>query len=366
MVMNPKIFIYLPIACISGLIYRFLNTPETQQLSPPNQVAYTFSNAASALEMAEHHFQKTNYSEAFALYNQYSNDSIFKGLHMRHFAMLYQWGNGCTANKTKAKYWYEKATVHGDWAAESYLQSLIYQESVTAHSVEALNNFVTVLDLSGQKKVSLSKEVLKYKQLKIIALRNCNLTNLPPEIFQLPQLESLYLDGNQFKTLPAEIGHLKNLKILNLTNNELTSLPNEFGELTQLHYLDLDKNRLLTLPESISQLTNLRWLVVSHNALKGIPSSIGHLKQLGYLNLNGNQLERLPLSFFQLSQLNELYLKNNLLVELPAQIKQLTALHTFDIGDNQLTKLPDVLCQMKFTKLNLSQNPYEIVPSCLR
>jgi hypothetical protein len=363
--MNPKMFIYLPIACVFGLIYRFFNTPETQQ-SLFKQVVPISSNAANALEMAEQHFQKMDYSQAFVLYKQYSNDSVFKGLHMRHFAMLYQWGNGCTANKEHAKYWYEKATENGDWAAESYLQYLIYQESRTAYSMETLDTSVTVLDLSGQKNVVLSKEILKYKQLKTISLRNCNLTHLPIEVVQLPQLESLYLDGNQFKTLPAEIGHLKNLKILNLTNNELSSLPNEFGGLTQLHYLDLDKNRLLTLPEGIGQLTNLRWLVLAHNELKEIPMSISHLTKLGYLNLNGNQLVRLPLPFFQLSQLNELYLKNNLLVELPAQISQLTALHTFDIGDNQLTKLPDVLCQMKFAKLNLSQNPYEIVPSCLR
>jgi Leucine-rich repeat (LRR) protein len=369
MVMNPKMFIYLPLACVFGLIYRFFNAPQkpspTTQ-SPPKQVVYMLGSADSTLEIAEQRYAETYYSQAFVLYNEYSNHSSFKGLHMRHFAMLHQWGKGCVADTAKAIHWYKEAVRNGDAEAQSYLQALNYTQSKIAHLITELDSTTTILDLSGDTTLTSFETILKYKQLKTIALRNCKLTNLPLVIGQMAQLEDLYLDGNSLKTLPIEISNLTNLKTLHLMNNQLISLPNELRKLTKLQYLDVSNNKMTAFPSAILPLNQLSWLALEGNAIKQLPENIGNLKQLVQLNLTSNQLKTLPKALFQLTKLEVLYVNNNQLTKFYTEVKQLINLKYLYLDHNQLKQLPDVLCQMKFNQLNLSQNPYEIVPSCLR
>src|SRR5215213_6680072 len=61
-----------------------------------------------------------------------------------------------------------------------------------------------------------------------IDLMGLGLTELPPEIGNLTNLQVLRLNFNQLSTLPAESGNLSNLGIAMLYSNQLTSLPSEF------------------------------------------------------------------------------------------------------------------------------------------
>jgi len=61
------------------------------------------------------------------------------------------------------------------------------------------------------------------------------LTQLPPEIGQLTQLQELDLRNNKLTQLPPEIGQLTQLRELHLNGNQITQLPKEIGQLTQLH-----------------------------------------------------------------------------------------------------------------------------------
>ena len=56
-------------------------------------------------------------------------------------------------------------------------------------------------------------------------LSDLGLSKLPPEIGQLTELTSLYLQRNQLSTLPPEIGKLTSLTSLDLDNNHLSALP---------------------------------------------------------------------------------------------------------------------------------------------
>ena len=56
-------------------------------------------------------------------------------------------------------------------------------------------------------------------------LRSQRITELPPEIGQLTQLQSLYLSSNHLTVLPPEIGQLTQLQSLDLAHNQLTALP---------------------------------------------------------------------------------------------------------------------------------------------
>src|SRR5688572_10762815 len=88
-------------------------------------------------------------------------------------------------------------------------------------------------------------------------LSQLRLTDLPSELWLLPQLESLYLHRNRLRSLPAEIGLLINLQTLSLDFNQLTNLPPEIQQLTYLQGLYVSDNQLTSLPPEIGQLGNL-------------------------------------------------------------------------------------------------------------
>ena len=150
---------------------------------------------------------------------------------------------------------------------------------------------------------------------KELDLARADLTELPPEIGKLTQLETLILAkevkgrylGSDLTKLPPEIGLLKNLKSLQAIGNwryrfrnihfpnakpgnQLSQLPPEIGQLTNLQQLDLSENQLSQLPPEIVQLTNLQQLDLRANQLSQLPPEIVQLTSLQYLDLRSNPI----------------------------------------------------------------------------
>jgi Leucine-rich repeat (LRR) protein len=101
--------------------------------------------------------------------------------------------------------------------------------------------------------------------LRILDLRNNNLTQLPLSLEDLQSLEQLYLDSNRLSSLPHSVGSLQRLLILSVR-----------------------KNNLAQLPGSLPLLVNLQQLFVTDNAIKEIPLMLGSLRGLKKLDLSGN------------------------------------------------------------------------------
>jgi Leucine-rich repeat (LRR) protein len=112
------------------------------------------------------------------------------------------------------------------------------------------------------------------------------LAELPSEIRQLIQLETLKLDENRLEHLPPEIGRLENLKYLRLSVNALDELPPEFERLSALSSLALDHNRFVSLPLAVCRLTQLRTLDLTTNRLRSLRPEIGQLAGLEELDLS--------------------------------------------------------------------------------
>ena len=196
-------------------------------------------------------------------------------------------------------------------------------------------------------------------------LRNNQLTGeIPEELSQLPQLESLALGSNRLKVeIPEELGQLSRLQRLDLRNNQLTGeIPEELAQLPQLETLNLSSNQLTgEIPAELSQLPQLESFALFGNQLTGeIPVELAQLPQLETLNLSSNQLTgEIPAELSQLPQLRNLYLFGNQLTgEIPVELAQLTQLESLALGSNQLTgEIPVELSQLsQLTGLSLDGN----------
>ncbi|MBD2505702.1 leucine-rich repeat domain-containing protein [Nostoc muscorum FACHB-395] len=213
----------------------------------------------------------------------------------------------------------------------------------------------------------------KEKQLKELDLSSDwgnddkeELTEIPPEVFELEWLEVLNLNENRLTTLPEAIARLQQLTSLNLKLNRLTTLPVAITRLQQLTNLDLAGNRLTTLPEAIARLQQLTSLYLNSNELTTLPEAITRLQQLTDLNLYHNQLTALPEAITRLQQLTDLYLGYNQLTTLPEAITRLQQLTDLDLSGNQLTTLPEAITRLQqLTSLNLSGNQLTTLPEAI-
>jgi hypothetical protein len=159
-----------------------------------------------------------------------------------------------------------------------------------------------------------------------IELAGYGLTAIPPELWRLTSLRSLYLEENWLAGLPAEIGRLENLETLDISCNRLSSLPKVLGQLIRLKTLRLSANCLTTLPPELFQLPNLSTLLLSRNRLTSLPPWIWRLAALERLHLDCNRISEIPPQIGQLSRLSKLHLDHNRLTTLPLELANLTQL----------------------------------------
>ena len=136
-----------------------------------------------------------------------------------------------------------------NWTLEA-LESEIYQYTTLEEALEANKDSVFSLKLKDRLK------------------------EIPPEVFQFPNLQWLDLSKNRLKEISPKIGLLKKLKKLILEKNKIESLPAEIGELEDLRELIINRNELETLPDEIGNLKKLRYIDMWSNNITGLPQTM--------------------------------------------------------------------------------------------
>ena len=263
--------------------------------------------------------------------------------------------------------------VEFDHFETKHVSSILYDEEfIHRNTIKSCIDHKKSLSLCKAGLDQIPEAVFDIKDLDTLNLRGNDIVNVPSKICKLGRLSSLHLEKNKIQYIPNELSSmsclrnlnvnennigrlpvyfcsLKNLQELHIGWNGLSYLPTELHHLINLQVLDLRGNAFLEFPKCVLKLTNLSNLDFGWNCLEKLPEDIGNLGNLTKLGLHHNKLESLPESMNRLQLLQHLYLRGNLFSDLPAVVGELVALSTLDLSDNNImcsvpiAKRPDAL-----------------------
>ena len=198
----------------------------------------------------------------------------------------------------------------------------------------------SVLQSESESTEPLPSAIGHLKNIKYLRLRGFN--ELPDEIAQLENLETLVYMNCDFTEFPKALCQLKNLKALKIFSKSLERFPDELGNLSSLTHFDMRGTQVQELPDSIGNLSKLTIIELYANEyLKVLPESIGNLTNLEKLEVRASDFEVLPSSIGNLHQLKSLGLYHNGLQSLPDSVTNLKALEQLDVTENSLSDVSE-------------------------
>jgi Leucine-rich repeat (LRR) protein len=128
-----------------------------------------------------------------------------------------------------------------------------------------------------------------FLKLKKLSVHFPFLENQLTDLFGLSELENLKIQETPVRKILFPIGRkLAPLKSLTLKKTQLTELPLEISMLSELEELSLSQNELSALPDSLQDLTKLKRLNLDQNKFKFFPEIILKIPHLSHLSLDGN------------------------------------------------------------------------------
>ncbi|KAI8489391.1 hypothetical protein Bbelb_328340 [Branchiostoma belcheri] len=231
------------------------------------------------------------------------------------------------------------------------------------------------LDADGNKLTSLPQAIGSLQELKQLYVHNNNLCELPDGLEALNKLEWLFLqklrklgiNGNQLTEVPPGVCFLSDIEVLDASNNKLSTLPPGVEKLQKLRKLGINGNQLTEVPPEVCSLSNLEVLDASNNKLSTLPPGVEKLQKLRELYIYNNQLTEVPPGVCSLSNLDWLNVSNNKLSTLPPGLEKLQKLTHLLIKDNQLTEAPPGVCSLSNLEvLNVGGNPIRRLPDDVR
>lgn len=219
---------------------------------------------------------------------------------------------------------------------------------------------LTLRGIGAKKLKQIWPAVRRITWLRILDLRENNLTLLPEGFEAFCCLEQLYLSHNHLsnsETLTS-LSHLYALRLLHLDHNSLNTWPEAINDLPALENLALDHNQLTTIPSSIWKLSYLKFLYLDDNQIAILPPEIGKLTYLKVLGISENKLQEVPKEIQNLRQLQRLYLHENNITTLPSEIGFLIYLKELHLHHNPLRSVPISIRNLTLLEdLNLTHCP---------
>ncbi len=176
-----------------------------------------------------------------------------------------------------------------------------------------------------------------FAEMTHLNLSNNNISKIPDELALLSKLNYLDLSKNQFKgAVPQIIFKFSNLQTLFLDHNQFDQMPPEIGNLSKIRMLFLGNNLFKTLPNDMAKLAGIEVLYLNNNLLQNLDWNIGMHQKMRLLSLSNNQFKQLPLQINSLKNLEEFAIASNFLSEIPNGFGDLPKLVFLNISDNYL------------------------------
>lgn len=209
-------------------------------------------------------------------------------------------------------------------------------------------------------------------ELKIVKIRNCNLSNIESGVFNnVPKLQVINLNLNKLRHIPGgALNHL-NLTHLYLTGNSIQEIDTgAFDYLSYLQVLDLSNNVIENLPRiNFYKTTNLIKINLSFNKITYIPDYFFYhcmsnvvMNQGSVIDLSHNYITYLGNKFLEgVYIIDKLLLNNNLIEELAPKIfHKIQHIKTVDLEGNSLKYLniENLNHLTHSTEIKLSANPW--------
>jgi internalin A len=263
------------------------------------------------------------------------------------------------------------------------VKPMMTREELLAVIEQAQAEGATELDLSDAGLTELPPEIGKLTQLETLILGKVHywswaegklttslttnqLTTLPPELAALENLQTLQLDGNLLAGIPDVVLELQKLKYLGMNNTGLVEVPGTISKLINLRMLHLNGNQITQISEVLAQLPKLTGLYLGANRITQISEAVTQLTELERLILWDNQITKIPTTISRLTKLEIFQIYRNHILEIPETIAQLTNLTTFYFDDNRITGIPEVITQLKSLKvLHFGQNQVKKIPKTI-
>ena len=214
---------------------------------------------------------------------------------------------------------------------------------------------------------SVAKSINDSHQSGKLNLSNCDLDQLPNELFEDGQDQSV-----DFKRETTPWWEYADLTVLIASENRLRMLDSRINRFNRLSVLHLQNNQIVNLPD-LDDFTDLQRIYLNNNLIQKIPESWTRLPLIE-LNLQGNRLTQLPSSIFEMSTLQNLNVSNNQLTggiitrncsrlrilnasnnKLSFADFELDSLQDVDLSHNQITHLSD-LSVPNLLKLDIGYN----------
>ncbi len=139
--------------------------------------------------------------------------------------------------------------------------------------------------------IDLVEELPKVKKLYV----SCTDCEIPSSMGKLKNLEELWVEGG-VKKIPYSIGKLKKLREIHIQESELTNIPEEIGDLPNLEILVIRGSKKLTsLPKSIGNLNSLKTISIFENNIKHFPKELEKLTNLDSYYFSDNNFADRPI-----------------------------------------------------------------------
>ncbi|CAF0742325.1 unnamed protein product [Adineta ricciae] len=185
--------------------------------------------------------------------------------------------------------------------------------------------------------------LLKLKNLTYFSVSSTKIVKGFEKLTKLPKLETLVLDNCSLTSLP-NLNNLPNLGALLVENNNLTDI----FDIPGVQYLDLNGNQLKNIPMTRDP-DRLIGLGMSGNPLSSA-ATIMLYKNLEDINLSGTGIYSIPATIDRLRNVTRLELSDNNLTHLPTNIRNLRQLELLDIKNNLLSKRNIESIRLSFEK----------------